>query len=164
MAQWIEVGLVARSRRGQAHLFTPIQAWLNPEPHDYLEALRIKYANWPPARRVLQGRIDYLLKRPFGRLPNETRRSQASFSYRTGRWTSRAGQLPSPNFIQTIFDAHVGFIVANMSRPAEDVVAFYNKRGTPEQWMMMAREPSGGRGCRAVRLPAANSPCVYQKK
>jgi hypothetical protein len=29
----------------------------------------------------------------------------------------------------------VSFIVTNMSRPAERVVAFYNKRGTCEQWI-----------------------------
>ncbi len=29
----------------------------------------------------------------------------------------------------------VGFIVTNISRPAENVVAFYNKRGTCEQWI-----------------------------
>ena len=29
----------------------------------------------------------------------------------------------------------VGFIVANMTRPAERVAAFYNKRGTAEQWI-----------------------------
>src|SRR5262249_12972681 len=29
----------------------------------------------------------------------------------------------------------VGFIVTNMSRPAERLVAFYNKRGTCEQWI-----------------------------
>ena len=29
----------------------------------------------------------------------------------------------------------VGFIVTNLSRPAERVVAFYNKRGTAEQWI-----------------------------
>jgi hypothetical protein len=29
----------------------------------------------------------------------------------------------------------VGFNVTNMSRPAERVVAFYNKRGTCEQWI-----------------------------
>ena len=28
----------------------------------------------------------------------------------------------------------IGFVVTNMSRPAERVVAFYNKRGTCEQW------------------------------
>jgi hypothetical protein len=29
----------------------------------------------------------------------------------------------------------VGFIATNMSRPAERVVAFYNQRGTAEQWI-----------------------------
>jgi Transposase DDE domain group 1 len=29
----------------------------------------------------------------------------------------------------------VGFIMTNMSRPAKRVVAFYNKRGTCEQWI-----------------------------
>jgi len=29
----------------------------------------------------------------------------------------------------------VGFIVSNLARPAERVVAFYNQRGTAEQWM-----------------------------
>jgi hypothetical protein len=33
----------------------------------------------------------------------------------------------------------VGFIVTNMSRPAERVVAFYNKRGTCEQWIRKAK-------------------------
>jgi hypothetical protein len=33
------------------------------------------------------------------------------------------------------FIPRVGFIVTNMSRPAERVVAFYNKRGTAEQWI-----------------------------
>jgi hypothetical protein len=29
----------------------------------------------------------------------------------------------------------VGFVVTNLSRPAERVVAFYNQRGTAEQWI-----------------------------
>jgi len=29
----------------------------------------------------------------------------------------------------------VGYIVTNLSRPAERVVAFYNHRGTAEQWI-----------------------------
>ena len=46
----------------------------------------------------------------------------------------------------------VGFIVTNMARPAENVVAFYNKRGTCEQWIKEGkRARSDGRGCRAVR-------------
>ncbi len=34
-----------------------------------------------------------------------------------------------------VASCRVGFIVTNMSRPAERVVAFYNKRGTCEQWI-----------------------------
>ena len=50
----------------------------------------------------------------------------------------------------------VGFIVTNLSRPAERVVAFYNQRGTAEQWI---KEGKGavkwtGLSCRAF---AANA-------
>jgi hypothetical protein len=33
------------------------------------------------------------------------------------------------------FTPRVGFIVSNLARPAERVVAFYNQRGTAEQWI-----------------------------
>ena len=35
--------------------------------------------------------------------------------------------------------SRVGFIVTNLSRPAERVVAFYNKRGTCEQWIKLGK-------------------------
>src|SRR5262249_12952356 len=47
----------------------------------------------------------------------------------------------------------VGFIVTNMSRQAERVVAFYNKRGTCEQWIKGAKARSSGRDWRAERSP-----------
>jgi Transposase DDE domain group 1 len=62
---------------------------------------------------------------------DEDRRGQyADFPYRRGgslcpRRHSEPGELYP----------RVGFIVTNMSRPAERVVAFYNKRGTAEQWI-----------------------------
>jgi hypothetical protein len=31
--------------------------------------------------------------------------------------------------------SRVGFVVTNLARPAERVVAFYNHRGTAEQWI-----------------------------
>ncbi len=34
----------------------------------------------------------------------------------------------------------VGFIVTNMTRPAERVVAFYNRRGTAEQWIKEGKD------------------------
>jgi hypothetical protein len=33
----------------------------------------------------------------------------------------------------------VGFIAINLSRPAENVVAFYNQRGPSEQWIKEGR-------------------------
>ena len=33
------------------------------------------------------------------------------------------------------FYPRVGFIVTNLSRPAETIIAFYNQRGTCEQWI-----------------------------
>jgi hypothetical protein len=69
--------------------------------------------------------------RPIGRPPNEVRRSYANFTYQAGSWTK-------PRRVVAKVEWHpgcVGFIVTNMARPAENVVAFYNKRGTCEQWI-----------------------------
>ena len=108
-------------------------AFAMPEVWEFLEAERIKYAIRLPANQVLQSRIGYLLTRPVGRPPHHVRRFHANFSYQAGTWTKpRRVNYP-----------RVGFIVTNMSRPAERVVAFYNKRGTCEQmatsaiWKMM---------------------------
>ena len=43
--------------------------------------------------------------------------------------------LGDPDALPGELYPRVGFIVTNLSRPAERVVAFYNKRGTCEQWI-----------------------------
>jgi DDE family transposase len=48
----------------------------------------------------------------------------------------------------------VGFIVTNLARPAERVVAFYNQRGTVEQCIKKGKGTIKGRGCHAVPSPA----------
>jgi hypothetical protein len=45
----------------------------------------------------------------------------------------------------------VGFIVTNMTRPAERVVAFYNQRGTAEQWIK-----EGKNAVKWTRLPCCS--------
>jgi hypothetical protein len=60
----------------------------------------------------------------------------------------------------------VGFIVTNMSRPAERVVAFYNKRGTCERWIKegkgararMNLRMAGPLAIRSSRFPSSDSP------
>ena len=36
----------------------------------------------------------------------------------------------------------VGFIVTDMTTPAKRVMAFYNQRGTAEQWIKDGKKPS----------------------
>jgi hypothetical protein len=106
-----------------------------PGVYEYLEAERIKYAIRLPANPVLQNRIGYLLKRPVGRPPHEVRRYYANFSYQAASWTKPRRVVAKVEWHPGELYPRVGFIVTNMSRPAERVVAFYNKRGTAEQWI-----------------------------
>jgi hypothetical protein len=88
-----------------------------------------------PANRILQERIGYLLTRPIGRRPNEVRRSYANFTYQSGSWKKPRRVVAKVEWHPGELYPRVGFIVTNMARPAENVVAFYNKRGTCEQWI-----------------------------
>src|SRR3989440_9660041 len=88
-----------------------------------------------PANQVLQSRIGYLLTRPVGRPPHHVRRFHANFSYQAGTWTKPRRVIAKVEWHPGELYPRVGFIVTNMSRPAERVVAFYNKRGTCEQWI-----------------------------
>ena len=84
-----------------------------------------------PANRILQERIGYLLKRPVGCPSNDVCRSHASFNLSSGEsWTKPRRVIAKVEWHPGELYPRVGFIVTNMSRPAENVVAFYNKRGT----------------------------------
>jgi Transposase DDE domain group 1 len=107
----------------------------NPEVYEYLEREGIKYAIRLPTNRVLPERIGYLLKRPVGRPSHEVRRSYANFTYQAGSWTKPLRVIAKVEWHPGELYPRVGFIVTNMSRPPENVVAFYNKRGTCEQWI-----------------------------
>src|SRR5512132_557218 len=93
------------------------------------------YAIRLPANRVLQDRIGYLLKRPVGRPPNEVRRYYANFTYQAGSWTTPRRVVAKVEWHPGELYPRVGFIVTNLARPPERVVAFYNRRGTAEQWI-----------------------------
>src|SRR5215472_8903525 len=110
-------------------------AFAMPGVYEYLEAEHIKYAIRLPANQVLQNRIGYLLKRPVGRPPNEVRRHYANFTYQAASWSKPRRVIAKVEWHPGELYPRVGFIVTNMSRPAERVVAFYNKRGTCEQWI-----------------------------
>jgi hypothetical protein len=107
----------------------------SPDVYDYLEAEGIKYAIRLPANRVLQERIGYLLTRPVGRPPNHVRRYHANFHYQAASWSRPRRVVAKVEWHPGELYPRVGFIVTNMARRAENVVGFYNKRGTCEQWI-----------------------------
>ena len=110
-------------------------AFANPEMYEFLEAERIGYTIRLPANHVLQDRIGYLLKRPVGRPPHEVRRYYSSFSYQAKSWNKPRRVVVKVEWHPGELYPRVGFIITNLARSAERVVAFYNQRGTAEQWI-----------------------------
>lgn len=128
--------VVARyRRRGLRRYFRADAAFANPEVYEYLEAEGFKYAIRLPGNKVLQESIGYLLKRPVGRPPGDVRRYYANFSYQAQSWNTPRRVVAKVEWHPGELYPRVGFIVTNMTRPAERVVAFYNQRGTAEQWI-----------------------------
>jgi hypothetical protein len=93
------------------------------------------------SNRVLQEKIGYLLKRPVGRPPHEVRRYYASFGYQAQSWTKPRRVVTKVEWHPGELYPRVGFIVTNLARSAERVVAFYNQRGTAEQWIKEGKGP-----------------------
>ena len=116
-------------------------AFASPDIYEYLEAEGFLYAIRLPANTVLQESIAHLLTRPVGRPPNHVRRYYANFSYQAGSWNKKRRVVakvewhPGELYPRVGLDPLRGSSVTNLSRPAERVVAFYNQRGTAEQWI-----------------------------
>jgi DDE family transposase len=110
-------------------------AFANPEVYEFLEAEGASYAIRLPANQVLQDKIGYLLKRPVGRPPHEVRRFFASFRYQAQSWSKPRHVVAKVEWHPGELYPRVGFIVTNLARSAEGIVAFYNRRGTCEQWI-----------------------------
>ena len=108
-------------------------AFASPEIYEYLEAEGFVYAIRLSTNKVLQESVAHLLTRPVGRPPNHVRRYYASFSYQAGSWNKKRRVVAKVEWHSGELVPRVGYIVTNLSRPAERVVAFYNHRGTAEQ-------------------------------
>ena len=126
--------VVARYRdRKLRRYFRGDAAFASPDIYEFLEAEGYTYAIRLKANAVLQESIAHLLSRPVGRPPNHVRRFHASFSYQAGSWDRKRRVVAKVEWHTGELYPRVGFIVTNLSRPAERVVAFYNQRGTAEQ-------------------------------
>ena len=110
-------------------------AFAMPEIYEFLEAEGFKYAIRLKANPVLMGRIRFLLKRPVGRPPHHVQRFHASFGYQAGSWDRKRRVVAKVEWHPGELFPRIGFVVTNLSRPADRVVRFYNQRGTAEQWI-----------------------------
>ena len=120
--------------RGLRRYFRADAAFANPEVYEFLEAEGYIYAIRLPAnsfcRNVSAICSSVLLVARRSRSGDTTplQLSGGKLDHATpGR---RQGRVASRRAL-----SRVGFIVTNLRRPAERVVAFYNKRGTCEQWI-----------------------------
>jgi hypothetical protein len=123
--------VIARYRGIVKHLyFRGDAAFANPEVYEFLEAEGASYTIRLPANPVLQDKIGHLLKRPVGRPPHEVRRCYASFRYQAQSWNKPRHVVAKIEWHPGELYPRVGFIVTNLARSAEGIVAFYNRRGT----------------------------------
>ena len=108
-------------------------AFALPDLYEFLETEGYKYTIRLKANTILQGHVVHLLKRPVGRPPNHVQRFHASFRYQAGSWDKKRRVVAKVEWHPGELYPRVGFIVTNLTRPANRVVAFYNQRGTAEQ-------------------------------
>jgi hypothetical protein len=122
-------GTVKRSFfRGDAAFAFP-DLYEFPEAEGYSYTIRLK------ANSVLQGNIARLLQRPVGRPSHYVQRFYASFSYQAGSWSKKRRLVAKVEWHPVEFYPCVGFFITNLACPARRVAAFYNQRGTAEQWI-----------------------------
>src|SRR3712207_5785467 len=143
--------VVARYRTTmKRRYFRADAAFAAPEVYAFLEAEGYGYVIRLPANAVLQRCIGHLLTRPVGRPPHEVRRSYASFRYQAQSWSHSRRVVAKVEWHPGELYPRVGFLVTNLCRPAERVVAFYNGRGTAEQWIKeRSEERRVGKECRS---------------
>jgi hypothetical protein len=127
---------IARYReRGCALYFRGDAGFAKPELYELLEAEDIGYAIRLSANSVLQERIGHLLTRPVGRPPKRPQVFFVSFTYQAQSWSKPRRVVAKVEWHQGELYPRVGFILTNLTRPAERISKFYNGRGTAEQWI-----------------------------
>jgi len=110
-------------------------AFAQPEIYEYLEAERFHYAIRLPANDVLHREIEHLTTRPVGRPSFQPKVFYHSFMYQVKSWNRPRRVVAKVEWHQDELFPRIGFIVTDLNRRAKNVVRFYNKRGTAEQWI-----------------------------
>ena len=110
-------------------------AFADPKMYRYLEAERYSYVIRLKANQILDKKIEHMLTRPVGRPPKKPVVLNHSFRYQAASWDISRRVVAKIEWHAGELFARVGFIVTNLRWKSSNVVRFYNKRGTAEQWI-----------------------------
>ena len=107
------------------------------DPHVYrfLEAEGYFYAIRLKGNQNLYRKIEHLLTRPVGRPPEKPIVLYHSFRYQAASWEIPRRVVAKIEWHAGELFPRIGFIVTNLRWKSSNVVRFYNKRGTAEQWI-----------------------------
>ena len=125
------------SKRGITPAFRGDAAFAKPELYTYLEEANSEYAIRLPTNKVLQAKIDKHQARPENGEASldEIQRIYVEFQYKAESWEKERRVVAKIEWPPGELIPKIGFIVTNMKKKPEDVVEFYNKRGTAEQYI-----------------------------
>jgi len=110
-------------------------AFSNPDIYRLLEKENYFYAIRLKGNNILQGHIAHLLTRPVGRPPKKPVVQYHSFRYQAASWDIARRVVAKIEWHEGELFPRIGFIVTNLRWKYSNVVKFYNKRGTAEQWI-----------------------------
>lgn len=110
-------------------------AFANPDIYRLLEKENYFYAIRLKGNNILQGHIAHLLTRPVGRPPKKPAVQYHSFRYQAASWDIARRVVAKIEWHEGELFPRIGFIVTNLRWKYSNVVKFYNKRGTAEQWI-----------------------------
>jgi hypothetical protein len=110
-------------------------AFANPDIYRLLEKENYFYAIRLKGNNILQGHIEHLLTRPVGRPPKKPIVQYHSFRYQAASWDVARRVVAKIEWHEGELFPRIGFIVTNLRWKYSNVVKFYNKRGTAEQWI-----------------------------
>ena len=125
---------------GKQVAFRGDAAFAKPEVYEASEERGVQYAIRIPANKSLELEIEDILFRPPGRPSRKPLVRYKSFRYQAESWSQARRIVAKVEHHQGELFPQVGFIVTSMSLPSRSVVRFYNKRGTPEQWIKEGKQ------------------------
>jgi hypothetical protein len=110
-------------------------AFADPNIYRYLEAEHYFYAIRLKGNQILDDKVKHLLTRPVGRPPKKPIVIYHSFRYQAASWKIARRVIAKIEWHAGELFPRVNFVVTNLRWKSSNVVKFYNKRGTAEQWI-----------------------------